>query len=142
MNMAAINTNSKKEGDISDSFASMSGREHRMLPERFRDLKLALVAGHEAEVQEGWQRLLNELKKENDLVAIQGSRTIPEIEFSNLDSDLVRLADDIKTRGAAIIKGVIPEAEARSYKTEIEEYVRKNPTTKGIRPFTPLSSPY
>ena len=141
MNMAAINAGSKKEGDISDSFASMSGRENRMLPERFRDLKLALVAGHEAEVQEGWQRLLKELKKENDLVAIQGSRTIPEIEFSNLDSDLVRLADDIKTRGAAIIKGVIPEAEARSYKTEIEEYVRKNPATKGICPFTPISSP-
>jgi hypothetical protein len=31
----------------------------------------------------------------------------------------------------AVIRGVIPEDEARSYKFEIEEYARQNPQTRG-----------
>ena len=131
VSMAAMSGMGKKEGDISDSFASMSGQGHQPLPNRFRELKLSLVAGHEAGVQDGWNRLLRQLKKENDEVASRGSNVIPEVDFDNLENDLVRLGDEIRKRGAAVVKGVIPEAEARAYKTEIEEYVRKNPSTRG-----------
>jgi hypothetical protein len=129
--MAAINGQEKEEGDISDTFASMSGKGHKALPGRFRELKLSLAAGHETEIKEGWKRLLMKLKRENDIVAAQGSKVIPVIEFSDLDNDLQRLKREIGKRGAAVIRGVIPEVEARAYKTDIEEYVRKNPSTRG-----------
>jgi len=129
--MAATNGEAKREGDISDTFASMSGKGHKTLSDRFRELKLSLISGHEIEVKDSWRRLLAELKKENGVVAAQDSKVIPVIEFNNLDDDLQRLEGEIGKRGAAVIRGVIPEAEARAYKTDIEEYVRKNPSTRG-----------
>jgi len=124
--------NNKREGDISDAFASMSGKEVEPLPDRFRQLKLELVKGNEDSVVAGWKRLLAVLQRENDLVASRGPSIIPQIPFSNrLEEDLMARKDEIKKRGVAVIKGVIPEDEARAYKFEIEEYVRQNPHTKG-----------
>jgi hypothetical protein len=40
-----------------------------------------------------------------------------------------------------VIRGVIPEQEARAYKFEIEEYVKKNPQTKGEYPYFPSLIP-
>lgn len=123
----------KKEGDISDSFGSLSGTETKPLPDRFRELKLSLVAGREEQIKHSWNRLLERLKVENDVVAKEGSNVIPDVQFSELPGDLDRLKDEIHKRGAAVIRGVIPEAEARAYKDEIEDYVRKNPSTRGRR---------
>jgi hypothetical protein len=39
--------------------------------------------------------------------------------------------EEIRKRGVVVVKGVVPEVEARAYKGEVEEYVRKNPWTKG-----------
>ncbi|KAI1270873.1 DUF1479 domain protein [Xylaria sp. FL0933] len=122
----------KREGNISDSFVSLSGGQRPPLPERFLDLKKSLVAGHEDRVIASWQRLLAQLKQENSILAKEGSKVIPSLEFSNLDEDLRRLHPEIKKRGVAVIKGVIPEQEARAYKDEIEEYVRQNPSTKAF----------
>ncbi|KAI0509470.1 hypothetical protein F5B22DRAFT_637967 [Xylaria bambusicola] len=122
----------KREGNIADSFASLSGGNQPPLPERFLDLKRSLVAGHEDRVIESWNRLLAQLKQENAILAKDKSKVIPILEFSTLDEDLIRLRSDIKKRGVALIRGVIPESEARSYKNEIEEYVRQNPSTKAF----------
>jgi hypothetical protein len=136
--MAAMNSPQKKrEGDISDSFASLSGKEPTPLPDRFRELKLSLSAGHEDQIIQGWKRLLRTLKQENDIVAKRGPSVIPVVRFSHLDEDLATLKDDIKKRGAAVIRGVIPEDEARSYKFEIEDYVRRNPHTRGFPAHNP-----
>ncbi|KAH6615824.1 hypothetical protein B0J18DRAFT_372814 [Chaetomium sp. MPI-SDFR-AT-0129] len=134
--MASLNTSPnnlpKAEGDISDSFASLSGRPAEPLPDRFRELKLRLVQGHEDAVVASWKRLLAVLRKENDLVARMGPAIIPEVRFSHFDEDLKRAKADIEKRGVAVIRGVIPEDEARAYKFEIEEYVRQNPQTRGF----------
>ncbi|KAI0429166.1 hypothetical protein F5Y09DRAFT_332070 [Xylaria sp. FL1042] len=122
----------KREGNISDSFVSLSGGKRPPLPERFLDLKKSLVAGHEDRVVASWQRLLTQLKQENSILAKEGSKVIPSLEFANIDEDLTRLHSEIKKRGVAVIRGVIPENEARAYKNEIEEYVRQNPSTKAF----------
>lgn len=131
--MAAMNSSStgKAVGDISDTFASLSGRTAQPLPDRFRELKLRLVAGHEDAVVASWKRLLTVLRKENELIAQAGPAIIPEVRFSHLQSDLCALKHEIKKRGVAVIRGVIPEDEARAYKFEIEEYARQNPQTRG-----------
>ncbi|KAI1748730.1 DUF1479 domain protein [Xylaria castorea] len=132
--MTAIASNMpqmKREGNISDSFASLSGGT-APLPERFLDLKKSLVAGHEDRVIASWQRLLAQLKQENRILAREGSEVIPSLQFANLEEDLTRLRSEIKKRGAVVIRGVIPENEARTYKSDIEEYVRQNPSTKAF----------
>lgn len=121
----------KPEGNISDSFASLSGGGRPPLPERFLDLKKSLVAGHENRVIASWGRLLAQLQKENRISAEEGSKAIPALEFATLEDDLTRLRSDVKKRGVALIRGVIPEKDARSFKSEIEEYVRQNPSTRG-----------
>ncbi|KAI1162718.1 DUF1479 domain protein [Nemania serpens] len=122
----------KPEGNISDSFASLSGGGRPPLPERFLDLKKSLVAGHENQVIESWGRLLTKLQKENRILAEEGSKAIPSLEFATLENDLTRLRSEVKKRGVAVIRGVIPEKEARAYKTDVEEYVRQNPSTKAF----------
>jgi hypothetical protein len=121
----------RREGDISDAFASMSGKEAVPLPDRYRELKLDLSADREEHIIGSWKRLLKVLRSENDIVAQRGPSIIPEVRFSHLDEDLAKLKPELKKRGVAVVRGVIPEDEARAYKFEIEEYVRRNPQTRG-----------
>lgn len=131
MAVMAEATQHKREGDISDSFASLAGVKDEPLPDGFRLLKLSLVSGREEKIKASWNRLLGKLKVENKVVVEQGSKIIPEVRFDHLDEDLGNTRDEIKKRGAVVIRGVIPENEARRYKFELEEYIRKNPQTKG-----------
>jgi hypothetical protein len=129
--MASTTSQVKREGDISDAFASLSGGNQAPLPERFLELKKSLVAGHEDRVIASWGRLLAQLKRENGILKEEGSNVVPSLEFANLEDDLTRLRSKIKKRGVAVIRGVIPEKEARAYKDEIQEYIKQNPSTKG-----------
>lgn len=133
--MAAMATASEeqeqREGDISNAFASMSGVQDEPLPDQFRHLKLSLVEGREEKIKASWTRLLQRLEVENDVIAELGSKVIPEVRFDNLEDDLSQNRDAIKKRGAAVIRGVVPEDEARQYKFDLEEYIRKNPQTRG-----------
>ncbi|KAK0649543.1 hypothetical protein B0T16DRAFT_428277 [Cercophora newfieldiana] len=114
----------------SDSFASLSGKKAEPLPDRFRQLKLQLLTGNEEAVVAGWKRLLVALRCGNEEVMRRKSAIIPEVDFADLHNELRMKAVDIKKRGVAVVRGVIPEDEARSYKFEIEEYVRRNPQTR------------
>lgn len=127
----ATQTQTKREGDISDAFVSLSGAARPPLPRRFLDLKKTLVSGHEDRVIDSWNRLLAELKRENKIIARGGPGIIPSLDFQDLDTDLTKLRGELEKRGVAVIRGVLPEDEARSFKGEIEEYVRQNPQTKG-----------
>ncbi|CAK7241902.1 MAG: hypothetical protein STHCBS139747_003375 [Sporothrix thermara] len=129
----------KREGDISDSFASLSGLDNTPLPDRYRQLKLSLVAGHdEAALVASWQRLLAELRTENETIARLGPDVIPSIRYSHLDQDLATYRDELHKRGVAVVRGVIPEAEARGYKDQVEAYVARNKDkTRGFPPENP-----
>ncbi|KGQ03000.1 Uncharacterized protein ybiU [Beauveria bassiana D1-5] len=129
---AAAQRSSKKEGDISDAFVSLSGVKRDPLPDRFRQLKCDLVRGREKQITESWNRLLRDLKRENETIAQKGSDVVPQIEFANLESGVRGLEDEIKKRGVVVVRGVVPEAEARAYKEEVEEYVKRNPWTRAF----------
>lgn len=122
---------SKREGDISDSFVSLSNAKRPPLPRRFLELKQSLVRGREDAVIASWGRLLRRLKTENDLVAAKGPGVVPVLQFDGLEEQLPSLRDELRKRGVAVVKGVIPCDEARAYKSELEEYVRQNPSTRG-----------
>lgn len=130
--MASMSNMGKPEGDISDIFASLSGKKRLPLPDRFRVLKRRLVSGHEDAVIASWKRLLAALQRENELIARSGTAIVPEVRFSHLEDDIEASRASIKKRGVVVIRGVIPEDEARAYKFEIEEYIRRNPHTRGL----------
>lgn len=137
-------TAGKREGDISDSFASLSGLHSQPLPDEFRALKLALVADHdEAAIVASWTRLLAALRTENETIARLGPDVIPQVRFSHLEQDLADQRAELHKRGVAVVRGVIPEAEARAYKDQVEEYVQQNsvsaggPGTRGFPPENP-----
>jgi len=131
---------SKKEGDISDAFTSLSGAQREPLPDRYRQLKLNLLQGREDKIVQSWKKLLRELKRENEIVAKKGPGVIPQIDFKDLEKSSDGLREEVKKRGVVVVRGVIPEGEARAYKAEVEEYVAKNPSTRGIYPYTPLAN--
>jgi hypothetical protein len=126
---------SQKEGDISDAFISLSGTEQAPLPDRFRQLKCELVQGNEARIQTAWTGLLEDLRRENQTIRRERSSVIPEIRFDDLENGLDGVMDEVRKRGVVVVRGVVPEDEARAYKTELEEYIRQNPGTRG-NPFT------
>ena len=121
----------KEEGDISAAFISLSGVKAEALPRRFADLKRRLVAGHEKQLTASWNRLLQELHDEILNIKRHGSNVIPETHFNDIGVESTKFEQAVHKRGVAVIRGVVPEAEAREYKNEVERYVRDNPFTKG-----------
>ena len=122
----------KKEGDISSVFVSLSGAGPARLPSRFADIKRQLIQGNEGRLLESWQRLLGQLSEENEIVAQKGPNVVPQIEFEDLGKPSTDFLNEVKKRGVAVIRGVIPVDEARGYKSEVEKYVKANPWTKGM----------
>jgi len=130
-----IKTTTRKEGDISSVFVSLSGVSPDPLPSRFADIKRQLIQGHEKAVTASWKRLLQKLATENEALKQRGSAIIPEIQFEDLKNPSEQFLKETKKRGVAVIRSVVPEDEARAYKTEVEDYVKINPWTKGISTF-------
>ncbi|KAI9740202.1 MAG: hypothetical protein M1834_004780 [Cirrosporium novae-zelandiae] len=127
----------KKEGDISSVFVSLSGGEAEPLPRRFANIKRHLIEGHEDAVQESWQRLLASLREEIPIIEEMGPGIVPEIDFKDIDNPPEDFVRDHKKRGVAVIRNVVPEAEALQYKTDLREYIRQNPQTKAFPPDNP-----
>jgi hypothetical protein len=133
----AATTQSKREGDISDAFASLSGMQFKQLDPRFATLKQNLVAGNEEALQASWNRLLASLREEIPLIREQKSKVIPEIDFSKIDSASPEFRAEHKKRGVAVIRNVLPEQEVLELKRELREYIAKNPHTKAFPPENP-----
>ncbi|SMR50805.1 unnamed protein product [Zymoseptoria tritici ST99CH_1E4] len=122
----------KREGDISDAFASLSGQQFVPLEPRFADLKAQLIAGHEEALYDSWNRLLASLREEIPLIAEQGSRIIPEIDFKDIDHASPEFRAEHKKRGVAVIRNVIPQQDALGLKDELRAYLQANPHTKAF----------
>ncbi|KNG88506.1 hypothetical protein ANOM_003223 [Aspergillus nomiae NRRL 13137] len=120
---ATSSADPRKEGDISSVFVSLSGKEETPLPPRRNRKKLA--------------SLLHTLKDEVRLIHQRGSDIIPSIEFKDIHAAPKTFRDELRKRGVAVIRGVVPEHEARAYKDEIEDYVKANPGTKAFPPHDP-----
>lgn len=121
----------KRAGDISDAFASLSGQEFKPLTPEYAHLKGRLIKGHESEVRESWERLLRDLREEIPLIVELGSKVIPEIDFKDIDNAPDTFNSELKKRGVAVVRGVVPEDEALQWKEGLREYIRQNPGTKG-----------
>ncbi|KAF4302559.1 hypothetical protein GTA08_BOTSDO09976 [Botryosphaeria dothidea] len=127
-------TAQKRAGDISDAFASLSGKEFGPLEPRYANLKKELIAGREDAIRASWERLLKDLRSEIPHIVETGSKVVPEVNYKDIVNGTVsqEFMDEHRKRGVAVIRGVVDEKEARDFKNEIEEYVRVNPHTKAF----------
>lgn len=122
----------RRAGDISDAFASLSGKNFAPLGPEYADLKGRLIRGHENEVRESWERLLRDLREEVPLIVQLGSKAIPEIDFKDIDNAPEKFNSGLRKRGVAVVRGVVPQQEALQWKEDLREYIRLNPQTKGM----------
>lgn len=122
---------SKREGDISDAFASLSGQEFAPLAAEYAHLKTRLIRGNEDAIRDSWERLLRDLREEIPLIVERGSQVIPQIDFKDIDGAHDEFSEELKKRGVAVIRGVVSEQEALGWKEDLREYIQQNPQTKG-----------
>lgn len=122
----------KREGDISDAFASLSGQDFKPLAPEYADLKSRLIKGRENEVRESWERLLRDLREEIPHIVELGSKVIPEVDFKDIDNAPETFSSELRKRGVAVIRGVVPEQDALQWKEDLREYIRQNPQTKAF----------
>lgn len=122
----------KKEGDISDAFASLSGLQFGPLDSRFADVKRRLVSGKEDAIHDSWNRLLASLREEIPLIAQLQSKVVPEIDFHDIDNADETFISEHRKRGVAVIRNVIAQNEALDMKQKLREYIKANPHTKAF----------
>lgn len=134
---AATASAQKREGDISDAFASLAGMQFKPLDARFAQVKSQLIANQEEQLHESWNRLLASLREEIPLIASQGSALIPSIDFKDLDNASPEFRSEHRKRGVAIIRNAIPQQEALDMKRELRAYIAANPHTKAFPPENP-----
>ena len=127
----ATQADSRRAGDISDAFASLSGQQFAPLSAEYADLKARLIKGNEEAIRQSWERLLNDLREEIPLIAEKGSKIIPEIDFKDIDNAPEDFSSELKKRGVAVVRGVVSEQEALDWKESLREYIKANPQTKG-----------
>ncbi|KAJ4171445.1 hypothetical protein NW754_013213 [Fusarium falciforme] len=118
----------KKEGDISSVFTSFSGRKAEPLPERFRDLKANLTAGFEEKIQKSWDDLVEVLKVRTEEVAKKRESIIPQIQFSDIQTNNVSSAsiDAVRRTGVAVIRGVVPKDTTEALLSDVRQYFSKH----------------
>lgn len=126
----------RKEGDISSVFRSLSGGDDEaLLPSRFADVKRGLLRRDNRDaLRVSWERLLKRLRRETEEIGALGSASIPSIDFTDIDAAPTAFDETLRKRGVAVVRQVVPEAEAREYKEEVEAYIAANPSTKGTAP--------
>lgn len=122
----------KRAGDISDAFASLSGQQFEALTPEYANLKTRLIKGNEDQVRQSWERLLRDLREEIPLIVEQGSRVIPEIDFKDIGNAPETFSENLRKRGVAVVRQVVPEEEALQWKQMLKEYIHANPQTKGM----------
>lgn len=122
----------KREGGIGNAFSSLPDLTSMPLELRFATLKSELISGKEDVIQNSFHRLLDALKEEITVVKALKSKVIPEIDFRDIKDASTKFSADYKTRGAAIIRNVIPPVEAIEMKEELQKYIAANPQTRGF----------
>ncbi|ODV85768.1 hypothetical protein CANARDRAFT_27861 [[Candida] arabinofermentans NRRL YB-2248] len=123
----------KAEGDISSVFSSLEDGEinSSTLPLTYAAIKKRLVTDPQA-FKASWLKLKKRLADEIEKISKEGPAIIPSVEFSELQTMSNEKRKEVLKRGCVVVRNVIPRDEARSYKFELEEYIKNNPQTAGF----------
>lgn len=95
------------------------------MPSRFAKIKHDLAAGHEAQLEASWARLLDALKGAVEHIESRGPNITPHIDFTDIDNPAraETFARDLKRYGVGVVRGVVPRADAQAAIDETVKYL-------------------
>ncbi|KAJ3528321.1 hypothetical protein NM688_g8015 [Phlebia brevispora] len=100
-------------------------------PPRFVELKKQIAESFgpdfEERVTRAWREILNELKDATESIAKQGSDIVPSVNFADLDKMSEADMESIRRRGCVVIRDVVDDQEALSWREVMRAYVTQNP---------------
>ncbi|KAJ7866393.1 hypothetical protein B0H14DRAFT_2347464 [Mycena olivaceomarginata] len=105
------------------------------LPPRFTEIKRAIASGSpnfEQDLIKAWKEVLDQLNEVTQTIAKEGTAYIPQVSFADLDKLSETQIAEIKRKGTVVIKDVVDDAQARAWKTSLEEFVKANPQSDGF----------
>lgn len=146
---AVIHTSLTLIQNTSTSSKMMHG-EFSPLPSRFAELKQQIAASipdFEQRATNAWSGLLKELKVTTDEIATKqtevrsspsriisalsclrcASQIVPQVQFKDLQGLDEDVLQNICRRGCVVIRKVVDEAEAQSWKKDLDALVTENP---------------
>jgi hypothetical protein len=109
------------------------------LPARFATIKKKLIAGKEEEITQSWKRLLARLESEVRAIESSGADIIPSIDFNEIQNNNIQSIDGrnsprveeftskLRSRGVAVIRGVVPKDTAQQWSDETDSYLADSP---------------
>ncbi|KAL2125677.1 hypothetical protein VTJ04DRAFT_2042 [Mycothermus thermophilus] len=136
---SGASTDSSTADAMEPPVLSFYGKEPVPLPSRFGHIKRSLVAGHEAELEASWARLIHALRDDVEDIAARGSSCTPTINFEDMNNPEARAAfsRDLKRYGLGLIRGVVPRADAQAAIDETVKYLEKQTDFKPPSPQDP-----
>ncbi|CAL1716090.1 unnamed protein product [Somion occarium] len=104
-------------------------------PPRFTEIKHDIAESYpnfQERVTQAWNEILQELKSAVADFARQGSEAVPQVEFSDLPNLSQEQIEAVKRRGCVVIRNVVDDAEAQSWRNDLKEYVTVNSDIYGF----------
>ncbi|KAL1745584.1 hypothetical protein HDZ31DRAFT_62993 [Schizophyllum fasciatum] len=105
------------------------------LPPQFADLKKEIadsIPDFESKATRAWGEIIAELAIVTKAITEQGSKYIQEVEFSELKKLSKDDIDKIKRIGTVVIHNIVPDEEAKQWKSDLDEFVKTNPDVGGF----------
>ncbi|KAF8622853.1 hypothetical protein AX15_006697 [Amanita polypyramis BW_CC] len=104
-------------------------------PPRFADLKRDIANSYpefEQRATKAWKEIIEQLNETTAAITKEGSEYIPQVKFSELSA----LGEDeikkIRQRGTVVIKDIVDDDEAISWRKDLEELIKTNPGVEGF----------
>ncbi|KAH8896851.1 DUF1479-domain-containing protein [Thozetella sp. PMI_491] len=108
-----------------------------LLEQRFSELKQSIVRSEDRDrVIESYHRLTKALEVEAERIAKEGPKSIPEIDFSTVESNGGHfpkgLVEQVRQTGCVIIRGVVSEEQAVQWENDLRSYTKRHPKIAGF----------
>ncbi|KAL0945418.1 hypothetical protein HGRIS_000910 [Hohenbuehelia grisea] len=105
------------------------------LPPRFADLKREIAESYpdfEERVTKAWGEILDELSKVTRDMTETGSEYIPQVDFAELQTLSADKVREIQRKGCVVIRNVVDDEDALSWKQALEDFIKSNPDVEGV----------
>ncbi|OSX58833.1 hypothetical protein POSPLADRAFT_1184529 [Postia placenta MAD-698-R-SB12] len=104
-------------------------------PPRFVEIKKEIAASYpnfQERVTKAWNELLVDLDKVTTDIAKEGTDYVPQVDFSEIGNLSPERVEEVRRKGSVVIRNVVDDAEATSWREWLQEYVTKNPGIEGF----------
>ncbi|KAF9045976.1 DUF1479-domain-containing protein [Hymenopellis radicata] len=104
-------------------------------PDHFKEIKKEIADSYpdfQERATRSWADILGELTKATEAIKKGGPNYIPQINFANLDNLSAEKLVEVKRKGCVVVRDVVDDAQALSWKKSLEEFVKANPDVDGV----------